>query len=153
MEIVLPGNNAEGSKLRVGRDELRKRIKCPKCEVFMRQEEIEVSGPNIVIDHCQLCGSYWFDKGELNKYLKDRIPDKLLKKASGLGSWGKTECPRCKGVISIKFINDLEVDHCEHCGGLWLDHGELKKLQESDIGKLPESRLKNIFSRLKEKVS
>ena len=138
------------SGLRMDRKELKEKVKCPKCEIYMRQEEIEVPGPNFVIDYCPQCGSYWFDKGELNKYIKDKTPDKMLKKASGLETWGKPECPRCKGNITVKFINDLEVDHCEGCGGVWLDHGELKDLLEGDMGELPDGGLKKIFSKIRE---
>ncbi|NMX21320.1 hypothetical protein C5S30_02550 [ANME-1 cluster archaeon GoMg4] len=37
----------------------------------MRQEEVEVFGPNVVIDTCPKCGGIWLDHGELKKLLKD----------------------------------------------------------------------------------
>ncbi len=46
-------------------------IECPKCWVTMRQEEVEVFGPNVVIDTCPKCGGIWLDHGELKKLLKD----------------------------------------------------------------------------------
>jgi Zn-finger nucleic acid-binding protein len=36
-------------------------------------------------------------------------------------------CPKCQGVMSIKVIQEVEVDYCmEH--GLWLDKGELNRI-------------------------
>jgi Zn-finger nucleic acid-binding protein len=125
------------------------KIKCPRCEIYMRKEEVEVTGSNITIDFCIQCHSYWFDKGELNKYIKTNVIDKNLKRTEGIQSWSKTVCPRCDGKISLKFIEDLEVDHCDDCGGLWLDHGELKQLQDKDFAAFKESRLKEVISGLK----
>lgn len=134
--------------MKLDKKELSQRIKCPKCDVYMKREEVEIPGPNMVIDYCSQCGSYWFDKGELNKYIKDKRPDKMLRKSSGLEAWGKPECPRCGGEITLKFIRDLEIDHCKDCGGIWLDHGELKMLQESDLDEFEEPAMKKLFSRL-----
>ena len=78
----------------VKRDE---KIKCPKCDIYMRKEEVEVPGYNITIDFCIQCHSYWFDKGELNKYINTPSIDNELKKIEGFRSWGKPVCPRCGG--------------------------------------------------------
>ncbi|MFW3146561.1 MAG: zf-TFIIB domain-containing protein [Thermoplasmatota archaeon] len=133
--------------MKVNKKEMRQRIKCPRCELYMKREEIEIPGPNIVIDFCPKCGSYWFDKGELNRYIRDRKPDRMLRRVKGMEEWGKPECPRCGGKISLKFINDLEVDHCDSCGGIWLDHGELKAIQAQDVK--VETRLGSILGKLR----
>lgn len=133
--------------MKVGKKEMNQRIRCPRCELYMKREEIEVPGPNIVIDFCSKCGSYWFDRGELNRYIKDKKPDRALRRARGMEDWGKPSCPRCGGTISMKFINDLEVDHCDSCGGIWLDHGELKTIQEQDLK--AGTRLGSILGKLR----
>ena len=126
------------------------KIKCPKCEIYMRREKVEFSGYNITIDFCVQCHSYWFDKGEINKYIKTRIVDKKLRNKDGYLGWGKPACPRCGGKISLKFLENLELDHCDDCGGIWLDHGELKILQNMDFDSMKEQRLRGIFSSLRE---
>ena len=84
------------------------KIKCPKCEIYMRREKVEFSGYNITIDFCVQCHSYWYDKGEINKYIKTRIVDKKLRNKDGYLGWGKPACPRCGGKISLKFLENLE---------------------------------------------
>lgn len=43
-------------------------------------------------------------------------------------------CPRCDGPLVVLGWNDLEVDICPDCRGLWLDTGELEHLLESTGG-------------------
>ena len=49
----------------------------------------------------------------------------------------------------MKFLENLEVDQCEMCSGLWLDHGELKELQNRDFESFKESKVKEVLSSLK----
>ena len=37
-------------------------------------------------------------------------------------------CPKCDVPFFILHFNDIEVDFCDHCRGLWLDAGELEAL-------------------------
>lgn len=37
-------------------------------------------------------------------------------------------CLKCTSVLDKSRIDDVEVDHCPACGGLWLDHGEIERL-------------------------
>lgn len=48
-------------------------------------------------------------------------------------------CVKCTSVLDRSRIDDVEVDHCPRCSGLWLDHGELEKLSRkmaSDVDRL-----------------
>ena len=47
-------------------------------------------------------------------------------------------CPRCKGQdLEGLLAGDMLVDHCEKCGGLWLDHAVFEKIQESEEIRAP----------------
>ena len=42
------------------------------------------------------------------------------------------DCPACGRTLSQKTVGDLSVDVCEGgCGGIWFDHFELKKVDET----------------------
>jgi Zn-finger nucleic acid-binding protein len=107
-----------------------KEIECPKCWVTMRQDEVDVFGPNIIIDRCPECGGIWLDPGELNKLLKDRKLSNYLTKHIGTQSKSKLVCPRCGWLMDIETAEEVEVDVCLKCGGVWLDYGELEKLRD-----------------------
>lgn len=40
------------------------------------------------------------------------------------------DCPVCKEVMVVLELNEVEIDHCLACGGIWLDAGELDLLLE-----------------------
>ncbi|MBN1269485.1 MAG: zf-TFIIB domain-containing protein [Kiritimatiellae bacterium] len=36
------------------------------------------------------------------------------------------KCPACNEAMLILEFDDVEIDHCAACGGVWLDRGELE---------------------------
>ncbi len=104
-------------------------IDCPRCWVKMNQTEINVLGPNVIIDVCPKCNGVWFDKGELNKMLKDRKLSDYLTKNIGTQTKSELVCPRCGGLMDIENAEEIEVDVCLNCSGVWLDQGELGGLK------------------------
>ncbi len=106
-----------------------RKYECHKCWVEMKKEEVETFGPNIIIDVCPKCNGIWLDKGELGKLLKDRNLSNYLTKHIGTKSRSPMICPRCGNIMDIEKADDVEVDVCLTCGGVWLDSGELEELK------------------------
>ena len=102
-----------------------KPIECPRCWVEARREEVEIFGPNIEIDVCPKCNGIWLDPGELGKLLKNKKLTDYLTKDIGTQSKSKLVCPRCGGLMDIESADDIEVDVCLSCHGVWLDAGSL----------------------------
>ena len=38
------------------------------------------------------------------------------------------DCPVCKNAMITLELEDVEIDYCTDCGGIWLDSGELEQL-------------------------
>ena len=38
------------------------------------------------------------------------------------------DCPVCKNAMITLELDEVEIDHCTDCGGIWLDAGELELL-------------------------
>jgi len=38
------------------------------------------------------------------------------------------KCPRCKSELIVVEFDDIELDSCPECGGLWFDRGEMELL-------------------------
>jgi Zn-finger nucleic acid-binding protein len=106
-----------------------RKYECHKCWVEMNKEEVETFGPNIIIDVCPKCNGIWLDKGELEKLLKDRKLANYLTKHIGVKSSSPMICPRCGNLMDIEKADEIEVDVCLTCGGVWLDSGELEELK------------------------
>ena len=53
-------------------------------------------------------------------------------KAAGTSSM---QCPRCDGgKLSERVVNEVSIDTCDKCGGVWLDSGELEQLIKREGG-------------------
>ena len=52
-------------------------------------------------------------------------------KAAGLSSM---KCPRCDGSLKESKFEEVMIDTCDKCGGVWLDSGELEQLIQKDKG-------------------
>jgi hypothetical protein len=52
-------------------------------------------------------------------------------KAAGLSSM---KCPRCDGTLSESKFEEVLIDTCDKCGGVWLDSGELEQLTQKEKG-------------------
>ncbi|HIW05735.1 MAG TPA: zf-TFIIB domain-containing protein [Candidatus Ignatzschineria merdigallinarum] len=51
------------------------------------------------------------------------------------------KCPVCKDVtLSISSRQNIEIDFCPECRGVWLDRGELDKIIELSTQSQPELR-------------
>jgi len=112
-------------------------MKCPACGNSM--EECPVAGINV--DVCRRgCGGVWFDRFELQKVdepheaagelLLDIERDEDLK----VNRSKKRKCPKCKDVIMMRHFFTIKkriaVDECPGCAGMWMDHGELRKIRD-----------------------
>ena len=51
-------------------------------------------------------------------------------------------CPVCKDPMIVLELEQVEVDYCTSCAGVWLDAGELELLLETDEDR---NRLINLF--------
>ena len=107
-----------------------KRLKCPRCLFYLKAENIK----GHEVDHCFRCGGSFLEKGK---------EAKILGESSSSDYWKGTEicerkgprnvlCPKDQESLisySVGFEeNNVEVDLCPKCEGLWLDPKEGKKL-------------------------
>ena len=40
------------------------------------------------------------------------------------------DCPVCRSAMIVLEIEEVEIDYCTDCAGIWLDAGELEVLLE-----------------------
>ena len=103
-------------------------MKCPKCQSELHEMYIE----GVDVDFCDTCKGIWFDKDEMAfmAELPNDIPNQDAEKTATQSTY---PCPRCKSakLEEIRFhqANDLLVDRCPVCQGIWLDKGELPKVE------------------------
>lgn len=133
-------------------------MNCPKCAgKALERFSVPFKDKNsqdgkIDLDRCGGCGGTWFDKGEVDQYLKTRTedaPSAGLASIVGQAQDSKPgQCPRC----SIPLAKDasranaaISVDRCGKCSGVWFDGGELQRAGKSQ-GAPNQDELKTFFS-------
>lgn len=111
-------------------------MKCPACDHELT--EFVIGG--VTVDGCEGgCAGIWFDAFELQRVddHHEVAGDTVLKLQRDprltIDAGRKRDCPKCDGIkLKRQWFNPqlrVEVDHCPHCGGYWLDHGELEKIR------------------------
>jgi uncharacterized protein len=112
-------------------------MKCPACFNLLTPYQ----AGQVAVDVCEGgCGGLWLDAFELQRLAADSTGDArfLLHITHDpnlqLDPGHKRDCPRCAGIkLKRRFFSpkrQIEVDECPGCGGLWLDAGELQKIEE-----------------------
>jgi Zn-finger nucleic acid-binding protein len=70
-----------------------------------------------------------------NKEAIEKLREKMRvaeqAKATGTSSM---RCPRCDGSLQESKFEEVLIDTCERCGGVWLDSGELEQLTKREGG-------------------
>ena len=46
------------------------------------------------------------------------------------------KCPKCGAELTALPVQDIAVDKCQSCDGIWLEYGEIKKLRSSGLARI-----------------
>jgi Zn-finger nucleic acid-binding protein len=44
------------------------------------------------------------------------------------GGWWRVKCVKCEGKLVTVRVDDVDVDQCDRCGGIWFDAHELERV-------------------------
>jgi Zn-finger nucleic acid-binding protein len=122
-------------------------VQCPRCFVNMIRAVESRMGKSFEIDVCPRCKGMWLDSGELHKMLKEKKLSDYLTKDIGTKSDSKLVCPRCGGLMDYEYADDIEVDVCIKCNGVFLDEGELDDLKGKAKEGFEEDKLEKAVER------
>ena len=115
-------------------------MQCPQCAAGLSPAIYE----GVPINTCETCGGEFVGGEELARIVQtEQQPlgqDLQLAMAHNKPSFGHTgsepdrwlQCPACAktmNVVNYGGDSGIFVDRCNVCGGLWLDHEELEKVQ------------------------
>jgi Zn-finger nucleic acid-binding protein len=138
-------------------------MQCPLCH----QELTGVDYCGVHIETCPACGGDWVASDELGNIVKARqtrfTPEECMAVAKAATIHGTPvttssrhlSCPKCGGQTKVEnygYDSGIMIDRCDDCGGVWLDKGELDKIDEVVQGwddELPEE-MKEFGPKLKQ---
>jgi len=81
-----------------------------------------------------------------NKEAIEKLREKIKYAEEAKASGNSTmSCPRCDGSLEETKVDEVLIDTCNKCGGVWLDSGELETLTTG--GKEGSGWLKRLWNR------
>lgn len=105
-------------------------LNCPSCEQTLRPAFYE----GVKVQLCLNCKGIFMNRQELHRIEATREADIAQDQVPPSRSGGDLdrECPKC-GIAMVKQtygrIRTTEIDTCEACDSVWLDRGELDRVQ------------------------
>lgn len=120
-------------------------MKCPAC--YSSLSPLIYRG--VEVDFCLDCGGTFFDRGELQEYLREFLAlpmggEEALELDGKMMTLGRSpskgrKCPRCSALVHpfrYTYAPKIIFDACENCCGIWADGGEVQELAENLEGHL-----------------
>jgi Zn-finger nucleic acid-binding protein len=114
-------------------------LECPRDGSIMAEN---VHGES-VLDICAKCGGQFFDTGEMFGAFGMKADPSLWDRQETAGPVreGTFKCPRCNKTMVTQDIkheaDKVEIDRCGHCGGIWLDKGEVDQIMAISVKMAP----------------
>jgi Zn-finger nucleic acid-binding protein len=109
--------------------------RCPRCKT--KTTRVAYEGANVRM--CGQCGGCWVTPIALTAIANRRdtafteaVKERFLQLAEESDSAETLLCISCATYMvkeHYKDWDDIVIDRCEKCGGIWLDPGELEKIQ------------------------
>ena len=96
---------------------------------------MKVVHEKVALNHCRACGGTWFDVKELARVTSDKELERRAARVPIVRVPSGSACPACGGECLEGHVDEVEVDTCVTCHGVWLDRGELeaaKRVSKSD---------------------
>ena len=125
------------------------RYPCPVC-LGSHLEKTRVGRTDeLELDHCRRCGGVWFELGEIQRLrhqpahafwgrVSPHPPDartlchschtpidRDADVCSGCGVRNTIDCPVCEQPLEAQTYQNIRLDVCKSCRGVWFDHAEL----------------------------
>jgi hypothetical protein len=78
------------------------------------------------------------DRGQAleNEYFRRKEQELIARMKAKLGDASATDlgikCPKCDGTLVETDFENIKIDVCNGCSGVWLDAGELTQIAEKD---------------------
>lgn len=126
-------------------------MKCPRCsstkfEPFTHEQ--------VEFDFCSDCSGIWADRGELSQYVEtlSDLPGPLVPQDI---TKSKMACPKCDSqpLYEIPYMRkqNVLIDVCLGCQGLWMDAKELAQIQKLAVNIDTKGKLERTLGQMKAK--
>jgi Zn-finger nucleic acid-binding protein len=90
---------------------------------------------DVTVDRCQKCAGLWCDRTELDALVRRYLPAGAGLPEARVPQRGLSvrECPRCRVRLHTAGWDDVVLDRCPDCLGLFVEWGEWRHLTQREM--------------------
>jgi Zn-finger nucleic acid-binding protein len=82
---------------------------------------------------CRHCDGLWFSYEAIHSRKRATLPAGSQVKRKSLAGQGNRKCPQCANKLQPEEVEDVVIDVCPECGGVWLDRGKYKAARRRSV--------------------
>ena len=82
---------------------------------------------------CRLCDGLWFSRDAIDRGGKPSLPAASKSRSARVSSKADRACPECRVKLDAEPVNNVVIDVCPRCGGVWLDPGEYQMARRRSV--------------------
>ena len=123
-------------------------MNCPRCGAELFLQDLFTGGRHASVAACGKCGGQWMRESDLQR-LSEIVSPVLVewRQITPADQEKELHCPECDGAPAMSKLKSerdrvVVLDACERCGGVWLDGGELRAIQQESLPSLAAGLLK-----------
>jgi Zn-finger nucleic acid-binding protein len=105
---------------------------CPVCQSNLEAKTVADAS----VDVCPRCGGVFFDQDELAAAKRSglaKLDAEIECREKVEEPKGPKLCPKCRvgmDAYRYQYTSNIVLDTCPDCGGVWVDDGELSRMEE-----------------------
>lgn len=61
-----------------------------------------------------------------------KMREKISSESQNSTQTSNFDCPKCDGKLETGKFENVQIDVCNKCGGVWLDAGEMQQITQKD---------------------
>jgi len=82
---------------------------------------------------CRYCDGLWFSRDAINSRARAELPERGGPSRKRPAVNGSRKCPQCAAILTPETIEDVVIDVCPECEGVWLDRRKYKAARRRSV--------------------
>jgi Zn-finger nucleic acid-binding protein len=104
-------------------------LRCPDDGHLLQPNE----STSVPFASCRHCDGLWFTQEAIDKGGKPKLPPVSKSLLTNVSTKANRACPQCSVKLNAETVDDVVIDVCPACGGVWLDPDEYQAARRRSV--------------------